>query len=42
MCLAACDEAPMFQVQSAEGIRYHESQTLASALEVIVALQEGE
>ena len=42
MCLAACNEAPMFQVQDAEGIRYHENQTLESALEVIAALQEGE
>lgn len=25
MCLAACDRAPMFQVQDAAGIHYHES-----------------
>jgi NADH-quinone oxidoreductase subunit E len=25
MCLAACDKAPMFQVQDASGIHYHES-----------------
>lgn len=25
MCLAACDKAPMFQVQDADGIHYHES-----------------
>ncbi len=25
MCLAACDKAPMFQVQDAAGIHYHES-----------------
>lgn len=25
MCLAACDHAPMFQVQDADGIHYHES-----------------
>jgi NADH-quinone oxidoreductase subunit E len=25
MCLAACDRAPMFQVQDADGIHYHES-----------------
>lgn len=24
MCLAGCDKAPMFQVQDAEGIHYHE------------------
>lgn len=25
MCLAACDHAPMFQVQDADGLHYHES-----------------
>ncbi len=42
MCLAACDKAPMFQEQSAEGIRYHENQTVESALKVIASLREGE
>ena len=27
MCLAACDHAPMFQVQDATGLHYHESQS---------------
>ncbi len=27
MCLAGCDHAPMFQVQDANGIHYHESQS---------------
>jgi len=27
MCLAGCDKAPMFQVQGADGIHYHESET---------------
>ncbi len=35
MCLAGCDKAPMFQVQSGEGISYHENQTVESALELI-------
>lgn len=35
MCLAACNAAPMFQVQSSEGITYHENQTVESALELI-------
>lgn len=35
MCLAACDKAPMFQVQSGEGLSYHENQTVESALELI-------
>jgi NADH-quinone oxidoreductase subunit E len=26
MCLAACDRAPMFQVQDGEGIHYHEGE----------------
>ena len=35
MCLAACDKAPMFQVQTGEGLAYHENQTVESALELI-------
>lgn len=42
MCLAACDKAPMFQVQSGEGIAYHENQTVSSALEAIEALRKKE
>jgi NADH-quinone oxidoreductase subunit E len=43
MCLAGCDKAPMFQVQSAEGLAYHENQTVESALEVIKSLhKQGE
>jgi NADH-quinone oxidoreductase subunit E len=41
MCLAGCDKAPMFQVQSPEGIEYHENQTVESALEVISKLREA-
>jgi NADH-quinone oxidoreductase subunit E len=41
MCLAGCDKAPMFQVQSPEGLEYHENQTVESALEVISKLREG-
>jgi NADH-quinone oxidoreductase subunit E len=39
MCLAACDKAPMFQVQSGEGLKYHENQTVESALQVIDELR---
>ena len=39
MCLAACDKAPMFQVQSPEGLAYYENQSVSSALEVIQGLQ---
>ena len=41
MCLAGCDKAPMFQVQSSQGLEYHENQTVESALEVINKLREG-
>src|SRR3990172_6958557 len=27
-CLAGCDKAPMFQVQSADGLEYHENMTM--------------
>jgi len=42
MCLAACDKAPMFQLQSGEGISYHEDQTVESALELIEDLRKRE
>jgi NADH-quinone oxidoreductase subunit E len=41
VCLAACDKAPMFQVQDANGLHYHESaapdqpQTVDQALAVL-------
>ena len=40
MCLAACDKAPMFQVQSADGLSYYEDQTVSSALEVVETLRK--
>jgi NADH:ubiquinone oxidoreductase subunit E len=40
MCLAGCDRAPMFQVQSSDGLAYHENQTVESALEVIKSLRK--
>jgi NADH-quinone oxidoreductase subunit E len=39
MCLAACDQAPMFQVQGRDGIHYHEKQSVESAMAVIRALR---
>jgi len=39
MCLAACDKAPMFQLQSGEGLSYFESQTVESALNLIEQLR---
>lgn len=42
MCLAACDRAPMFQVQDAQGLRYFENQTVVSTLQLIDAWRRGE
>ena len=42
MCLAGCHRAPMFQVQSGNGLEYHENQTVESALQVIEALKAEE
>jgi NADH-quinone oxidoreductase subunit E len=39
MCLAACDKAPMFQVQSGDGLTYYENQTVESALSVVEELR---
>jgi len=38
-CLAACDKAPMFQVQSGKGLTYYENQTVESALSLIEQLR---
>jgi NADH-quinone oxidoreductase subunit E len=34
-CLAACDKAPMFQVQGPHGLSYHENMTVDKTLEFI-------
>jgi NADH-quinone oxidoreductase subunit E len=34
-CLAACDRAPMFQVQDGEGITYHENCSVEETLDLI-------
>ena len=39
MCLAACDRAPMFQLQRPEGISYHEDQTVESALDLVESIR---
>jgi NADH-quinone oxidoreductase subunit E len=47
-CLAACHRAPMYQVQTGEGIFYHENQDLETTLEKIndwreeADMQEGQ
>jgi len=39
MCLAACDKAPMFQVQSGDGLTYYENQTVESAVSLVDELR---
>jgi NADH-quinone oxidoreductase subunit E len=40
-CLAGCDRAPMFQLQSAERVDYHENMTVDKTLELIAALKQS-
>ena len=40
MCLAACDKAPMYQLQEPEGIHYYENMTVESTLEMIEELRQ--
>ncbi len=40
-CLAACDKAPMFQLQTPDAIHYHEEQSVETALKLIGSL-DGE
>lgn len=41
MCLAGCDRAPMFQLQSADGIAYHENMTVDKTMELIETLKKS-
>jgi NADH-quinone oxidoreductase subunit E len=40
-CLAACDKAPMFQLQSPGSIEYHEDMTVDRTLELIQILKRA-
>ena len=40
-CLAACDKAPMFQVQSRDGLEYHENMTVDRTMELIETLRKA-
>jgi NADH-quinone oxidoreductase subunit E len=40
-CLAGCDRAPMFQLQSADGIAYHENMTVDKTLELVETLKKS-
>jgi len=42
MCLAACDKAPMFQVQTGEGLKYHEEMTVEATMELIETWKKEE
>jgi NADH-quinone oxidoreductase subunit E len=42
MCLAGCDRAPMFQLQSPDGIAYHENMTVDKTLELVEVLKKSE
>ncbi len=41
MCLAACDKAPMFQLQSPNGIEYYENMTVDRTMELVEALKKS-
>lgn len=40
MCLAACDKAPIFQLQEPQGIQYYENMTIEATLELIEELRQ--
>ncbi len=40
-CLAACDRAPMFQIQSPDGLEYHENMTVDRTMELVEALRKA-
>ena len=40
-CLAACDKAPMFQIQGPDGIKYHENMTVDRTMELVEALKKS-
>ena len=40
-CLAACDKAPMFQLQSGEGLEYHENMTVDKTMELVETLRKS-
>ncbi len=41
MCLAACNKAPVFQIQGPDGIEYHENMTVEKTLELVEALKKS-
>ena len=41
MCLAACDKAPMFQIQGPDGIQYYENMTVDRTMELVATLKQA-
>jgi len=41
MCLAACDKAPMFQLQEGDKVTYYENMTVDRTMELVAALKAG-
>ena len=40
-CLAACNKAPMFQIQSRDGLEYHENMNVDRTLELVETLRRA-
>ena len=40
-CLAACDRAPMFQIQSGDGLKYYEDMTVDKTMELVDTLKKS-
>lgn len=40
-CLAGCDRAPMFQLQTGDGLEYHEDMTVDKTMELIETLRKA-
>jgi NADH-quinone oxidoreductase subunit E len=40
-CLAGCDRAPMFQLQSGNGLEYHENMTVDKTMELVETLRKS-
>ena len=40
-CLAGCDRAPMFQIQSRAGLKYYEDMTVDKTMELVEALKNA-
>ena len=40
-CLAGCDRAPMFQIQSGDGLEYHENMSVDKTMELVETLKNA-